>query len=168
MTSGGFLSTIGAATLIVAAMTMPSAAQGVLQTKRLSSELANEAVAEAVAACKRMKYGVTAVVLDIGGVRQAMLRGDGATIHSLDSSHHKAYTALTYETDTIELVKRMQNVGPASLQAKLPNIALAQGGVVIKVGDDVLGAIGVGGAPGQDFDTQCARAGIDKISSRMK
>jgi uncharacterized protein GlcG (DUF336 family) len=65
-------------------------------------------------------------------------------------------------------VQRMQTLGPASIQAKVPNLVIAQGGVVIKMGDEVVGAIGISGGPGQDYDTQCARAGIDKIRDRIK
>src|SRR6188472_4303671 len=68
-------------------------AQGLLTEHRLSAGLANEAVAEAVAACAKNGYTVTAIVVDIDGVRQAVLRGDGAPVHTLDSAYAKAYTA---------------------------------------------------------------------------
>ena len=50
----------------------------------------------------------------------------------------------------------------------MPHLVLASGGVVIKVGDEVIGAIGVSGAPGGDNDAACAKAGLDKIKDRMK
>ncbi len=68
-------------------------AQGLLTEHRLAAGLANEAVAEAVAACAKNGYTVTAIVVDIDGVRQAVLRGDGAPVHTLDSAYAKAYTA---------------------------------------------------------------------------
>ncbi len=45
---------------------------------------------------------------------------------------------------------------------------LAQGGVLIKAGDEIVGVIGVSGARGNNIDTQCARAGIDKIKDQLK
>src|SRR5512140_2827414 len=68
-------------------------AQGLVKTSRLSAALALEAVGEAVAACARNGYAVSAIVVSIDGVRQAMLRGDGAPVHTLDSAFVKAYTA---------------------------------------------------------------------------
>jgi uncharacterized protein GlcG (DUF336 family) len=78
----------------------PASAQGLLTSHRISSVAAGELVAGAVAACKEQGYNVTATLLDIDGVRQAMLRGDGAGIATLDVSNDKAYTAMTTRTDT--------------------------------------------------------------------
>ena len=50
----------------------------------------------------------------------------------------------------------------------LPRLILSQGAVVIKDGDEVIGAIGASGAPGGEKDEACARAGLAKISDRLK
>jgi len=158
----------GALAVTAVAAATSAGAQGVITTHRLSAPLASEAALAAVEHCKRMGYNVTAVLIDADGVRQATLRGDGSGPLSLDTAYAKASTALYYRTDTIDLLQRMQNLGATSVQAKIPNLVVAQGGVVIKMGDEVIGAIGISGGPGQDYDTQCARAGIDKIRDRMK
>jgi uncharacterized protein GlcG (DUF336 family) len=163
----GFVAT-GALSVAAVAATASVSAQGVITTHRLSAPLASEAALASVEHCKRMGYNVTAVLIDADGVRQATLRGDGSSPMSLDTAYAKASTALYYRSDTIELVPRMQNLGAASIQAKVPNLVIAQGGVVIKLNDELIGAIGISGGPGQDYDTQCARAGIDKIRDRMK
>src|SRR5207237_2787671 len=67
-------------------------AQGVVNMPKLSAALANELVGETVAACAAKGYPVVAVVVDLDGVRQALLRGDGAPIHSMDNAYYKAYT----------------------------------------------------------------------------
>jgi uncharacterized protein GlcG (DUF336 family) len=54
------------------------------------------------------------------------------------------------------------------LLAKLPHLLLFGGGVVIKMHDEVIGAIGAAGAPGGDLDENCARAGVEKIGDRLK
>jgi hypothetical protein len=77
-----------------AGITGPALAQNVLTTHRLSAGLAAEAVAEAVAACAKQGYRVTATVVDLDGVDQASLRGDGASMSTLDAAHDKAYTVL--------------------------------------------------------------------------
>ena len=156
------------AACLLAAASAPAGAQGVVTTHRLSAALANEAVGAAVETCTKQGYEVSAVFLDMEGVRQAQLRGDGAGIHTLESSFHKAYTAVTFKVDTIELVERSKSQPVSTSIAKLPNLLLAQGGVVAKVGSEVIGALGVGGAPGSDLDTRCARAGLERIRDRMR
>jgi uncharacterized protein GlcG (DUF336 family) len=145
-----------------------SASAQMLATHRIPAALALEAVAEAVAACARDGYAETAVVVDVDGVRQAVLRGDRAGAHTLDSAFEKAYTAASFKTDTSALVERAKTAPIAPLFAKLPRTLLLGGGLVIKVDDEIVGAIGAGGAPGADLDDACARAGLDKIRDRLK
>src|SRR5947207_14332532 len=68
-------------------------AQGLITTQKLSATLANELVGESVAECAKKNYAVTAVVVDLDGVRQAVLRGHGAPIHTLDNASYKAYSS---------------------------------------------------------------------------
>ena len=138
-------------------------------THRIPAALALEAVEEAVASCARQGYAETAVVVDADGVRQAVLRGDEAGAHTLDSAFEKAYTAASFKTDTSALIERAKtNPLLATLLAKLPDTLMLGGGLVIKVDEEVVGAIGAGGAPGGDLDDACARAGLDKIRDRLK
>jgi len=65
-------------------------AQGLISAQKLSAPLANELVGETVATCAQKGYAVTAVVVDLDGVRQALLRGNGAPIHTLDNAYYKA------------------------------------------------------------------------------
>lgn len=146
----------------------PAFAQGLLTEKRLSSTLASEAVATAVAACAEQGYRVTAVLLDMGGQRQAMLRGDGASLHTLDGAYMKAYASVTYREDTGVLQGRLKDGQMNGFQMKLPNMAVQDGAASIKVDNVAIGALGVSGAPGGDKDTACAKAGIAKIADRMK
>src|SRR5438270_7123738 len=81
---------------IAALMTSPAFAQGLLTKKRLAAALAMEAVMEAVDVCKKAGYAVTAIVVDNEGVRQAVIRGDGATVHTLDSAYAKAKTPVPF------------------------------------------------------------------------
>ena len=148
--------------------------QGLVKSSRLSAALALEAVGEAVAACARDGYAVTAIVVSIDGVRQAVLRGDGAPVHTLDSAFAKAYTAASLvpvrkETSTKELFERVSKnpSTPASL-GNLPNITFTPGGITIFAGDEPIGGIGVGGAPGGNLDHDCADAALKKIADRMK
>jgi uncharacterized protein GlcG (DUF336 family) len=155
--------------LAAAALAAPASAQGLLATHRIPAALAVEAVTEAVAHCASQGYAETAVLVDADGVTQAVLRGDRVGAHSLDSAHDKAYTAATFKNDTLALVERSKTVpGFAALFTQLPHLILFGGGVVIKVGDEVVGAIGAAGAPGANLDDACAHAGLDKIADRLK
>ena len=143
-------------------------AQGLLPTHRISAEMAAQAVAAVVAKCASQGYAETAVLVDADGVRQALLRGDRAGSHTLDSAYQKAYTAASFKNDTIALVERSKNAPGFASLFTLPNLLLFGGGVVVKLGDEVVGAIGAAGAPGADLDDACARAGIDKIHDQLK
>ena len=164
---------VAAALMAVAAST--ASAQGLITKKRLSASLAMEAVMEAVDACKKAGYAVTAIIVDNEGVRQAVLRGDGAVVHTLDSAYVKAYTAASLapvrkdgSTKAIaERIAKTPGVSTAGL-ASLPNVNFTPGGVTIMAGEEAIGGIGVGGAPGGNFDHDCAVAALDKIKDRMK
>ena len=162
--------------IAIAGLAAPAAsAQGLIAQQRLSSALANEAVGEAVTVCAKNGYAVTAIIVDIDGVRQAVLRGDGAAVHTLDSAYFKAYTAASLapvrkETSTKEIFERLakQPGMTTSGLASLPFVTFTPGGVTIMAGGKPIGGIGVGGAPGGNFDDDCARAALDKIKDRMK
>ena len=158
---------------VTAALAAPAAAQGVLTTHRLSAALAAEAVTEAVVTCTKQGYHVTATVIDPDGAVQAMLRGDGAGIVAVKSSYDKAYTVImlgtTNNLDSSGVIA--QRIGPnppAGGIAKFDHIALQPGAFRIKVGNEAIAAIGVGGAPGGDHDEDCAKAGIAKIADQLK
>jgi len=139
-----------------------------LVTHRIPAALAAEAAMEAVASCAKQGYRETAVVVDIDGAHQAEVRGDGAGIHSIDSAGDKAYTAVTFRSDTLPLAERAKEPGGITILSKLPHVMFFGGGVVIKIGEEVVGAIGASGAPGAKLDEACARAGVDKIKDRLK
>ena len=164
---------IAAASLAVAvAGTAP--AQGVVTTQKLSAALANELVGESVAQCAKNGYKVVAVVVDLDGVRQAVLRGDGAPIHSMDNAYYKAYTIASLglsrkEETTKQIADRMAKNPPSTVpQTPLPNVTYAQGAIAIMHNGATIGGLGVSGAPGGNFDEECARAALGKIKDRMK
>ena len=159
---------------VVARTSTAASAQGLITIQKLSAQLANELVGESVASCAQKGYTVTAVVVDLDGVRQALLRGNGAPIHTLDNAFYKAYSAasltLARKEDSTKAVADRMAKAPATTvpQTPLPNVTYAVGGVTIMAGGHAIGAIGVSGAPGGQFDEECARAAIAKIQDRMK
>jgi uncharacterized protein GlcG (DUF336 family) len=151
-----------------------ASAQGLVTIQKLSAPLANELVGETVAACAAKGYTVTAVVVDLDGVRQALLRGNGAPIHTLDNAFYKAYSAASLtlsrkENSTKEVADRVGKNPPSTVpQTPLPNVTYAVGGVAIKAGETTIGGIGVSGAPGGNFDEECALSALAKIQDKLK
>ena len=149
-------------------------AQGVLTIHKVSAALANELVGDSVAQCTKNGHKVWAVVVDLDGVRQAVLRGDGAPIHSQDNAYYKAYTVASMgiarkETSTKQIADRMAKNPPSNVpQTPLPNITYAQGALAIIANGEMVGALGVSGAPGGQLDEECARFALDKIKDRLK
>ena len=149
-------------------------AQGVVMTHKLSAALANELVGQAVAACAQKNIAVVAVVVDLDGVRQALLRGDGAPIHSMDNAYYKAYSAASLtlsrkEESTKQVADRIAKNPPSNVpQTQLPNISYSQGGLTLMAGGKAIGALGVSGAPGGNIDEECGKIALDKIRDRMK
>ena len=148
--------------------------QGLVTTHKLSAQLANQLVGDSVANCAKNGYKVVAVVVDLDGVRQALLRGDGAPIHSMDNAYYKAYTIASLglarkEETTKAIADRMAKAPPTTVpQTPLPNVTYAQGAIAIMAGGQTIGGLGVSGAPGGQFDEECARGALDKIKDRMK
>ena len=159
---------------VVGAVPTGVQAQGLVNLQKLSAPLANELVGDAVASCAQKGYAVTAVVVDLDGVRQAMLRGNGAPIHTLDNAFYKAYSAASLtlgrkEESTKAVADRISKNPPTTVpQTPLPNITYATGGVTIMANGTAIGAIGVSGAPGGQFDEECARAALAKVRDRIK
>src|SRR5213595_594549 len=149
-------------------------AQGLVTTHKLSAALANQLVGDSVAACAQKGYQVVAVVVDLDGVRQAVLRGDGAPIHSMDNAYYKAYTVASVglsrkEESTKQIADRMAKAAPTTVpQTPLPNVTYAQGAIAIMAGGNTIGGLGVSGAPGGNFDEECARGALAKIKDRLK
>jgi uncharacterized protein GlcG (DUF336 family) len=157
----------GAAIVGVVVSGSTSAAE-TLTTHRLPSALAVEAASETVSSCAKQGFHETAVVVDADGVTIVTLRGDGTGAHTLDSAHDKAYTAASFKNDTLALAERARGEDSIAPLSKLPHVMFFGGGVVIKVADETIGAIGAAGAPGAKLDDGCARAGLEKIRGRLE
>jgi uncharacterized protein GlcG (DUF336 family) len=156
---------LGGALLIVAAT---SAEAQAINTHRIPAALALEAVGAAVEACKAGGWAESAVLVDASGARQAVLRGDNAGIHTLDSAYGKAYASASFKAPSGAVAERLLATPATAQLGLLPHVLLLGGGLPIKIGDEVVGAIGAAGAPGAEKDEACAKAGIDKIADRLK
>lgn len=147
--------------------TMAAHAQ-VKSERNISLELANQIAAASVAACQEKGFAVAATVVDRAGLVKAVQRADNAGPHTLASSQQKAYTSASAKNSTLAMMESAQkNPGSANL-VYLPGFLLLGGGVPVKVSNEVIGAVGVGGAPGGHLDEQCAQAALEKVKDQLK
>ena len=150
----------------IGATAAPAQAADVLTTHRLSAALATEIAAGAIAACAKMTYAITAAVVDDDGVTQVLIRGDGAGIHTVQAAHDKAFTAVTYGRAGSATQKAYVDSPPSGVILKEPYLIPGDGGLPIKIGNEVVGALGVSGSPGKD--EVCGNAALDQIRARLK
>lgn len=145
-------------------------AQGLLPARDLTARVANDAAIAGLEECTRLGYRVAVVVSDRGGHVRASVRGDGAGPHVYDAARQKAYTAASSANSTLvwseNLIRGLRAPDPNLVH--LDGVLIIGGGLPIKVGDQVVGAIGVAGAPGGDIDDSCAQAGIASIQNQLR
>lgn len=171
--------------LILAATTLPALAQplpapasyppvtgakGVVATHEMSLDMAEEIARAGIAACRKMGFHTTMVVVDSSGTMKAFLRDDQTGPHTVTLAQDKAYTALTmagrFATSLAFATARQ-----ATLGSPMPNIrgvTTVGGGVPIKYHGEVIGAVASSGAVGGSNDELCAQAGINAVAGDLK
>ena len=153
-----------AVTLVAAAAN----AQVVRTEKNMSLELANQIASASVAACAVNGYAVAATVVDRAGTVRAVQRADNAGPHTLGASQAKAFTSASAKNTTLAMMEGAhKNLAAANL-VYISGYLVLGGGVPVKVGNDVIGAVGVGGALGGKLDEQCTMAALDKVKDQLK
>jgi len=158
---------LAAATISCTAATL-SLADGARSEKNMTLALANQLAAAAVSACQANGYAVTASVVDRAGGIRAMHRADNAGPHTIAASERKAYTSASAKNATTAMMETAQkNPGAANL-ANIPGFLLLGGGMPVKVGNEVIAAVGVGGAPGGHLDDQCVVAAMETVKDQLK
>jgi uncharacterized protein GlcG (DUF336 family) len=155
---------------ILAALTLaPAAASAqILQERNISLAIAQELAQATVEACAAKNFNVAATVVDRAGIVRTMLRADRAGPHTVEASRAKAYTAASARNNTTAIMDSAEKNPAARHLAAIEGFLLLGGGVPVKAGDEVIGAVGVGGAPGGHLDEECANAGIAKVQAKLK
>ncbi|MFP2768848.1 GlcG/HbpS family heme-binding protein [Oceanisphaera sp. KMM 10153] len=144
------------ATLFAALAFTQAANAAVLNEVNISTADAQQLATATVAACQAKGYNVSAAVVDRSGLLKAFARADNAGPHTIEASQAKAFTSASTRAPTLAIMENAQkNAGAANL-TDIPGFLLLGGGVPVKAGDAVIGAIGVAGAPGGHLDAQCA------------
>jgi uncharacterized protein GlcG (DUF336 family) len=151
---------------LMVALAAPASAQ-LLSHKDLSLATALTIATTAAETCKAQGYRVSVTILGREGQVIVQLRGDEAPPHTIENSQKKAYTSRTFRIPSGEFAQRVKD-NPTTGAVHLTGIVAAQGALPIKVGDEVIGAAGVSGAPGGEKDEACVKAGLDKVADQLK
>lgn len=136
--------------------------------KSLTPETALKAAQAALAKCRSDGFQVAVAVVDRSGTSQVMLRDRFAGPHTPKTATGKAWTAVSFRTNTTDLIKPTSAGQPSSGIRDLPRVVVVGGGVMIEAGGSLFGAIGVSGAPNGDADDACAKAGIKAIADSLE
>jgi uncharacterized protein GlcG (DUF336 family) len=154
---------------VVVATTAVTSAPGFAQIARkdLSVDTALVIATTAMADCKSKGFRTSAAVVGRNGEILVHLRGDDTGPHTMENSFKKAFTSRTFRIPSGEMEERLKK-NPAMGAQYLTGFTTARGALPIKIGEDVVGAIGVSGAPGGDKDEDCVKAGLAKAADLLK
>jgi uncharacterized protein GlcG (DUF336 family) len=151
----------------VACILASSASAQLLARKDLSANIAVTIAQTAMATCNANGYRVSATVVGRNGEVLAQIRGDGTGPHTMENSFKKAFTSRTFRIPSGEMEERLKQ-NPQMGAQFLTGFTTARGALPIKLGDDVIGAAGVSGAPGGEKDEACVKAALDKVADQLK
>ncbi len=158
-------------TLVIAALATAAAVPvrgQVLTEKNVSTQLALAMANAAIAACKTDGYDVSVAVVDRAGDLKLLMRADTANPHNADLARRKAYTARTFGVPSMDVAKRTNGPTELSGQRFLVDIIPLGGGMPVMIGMDKIGGLGLSGAPTQEADEKCARAGLADVANSLK
>lgn len=146
----------------------PARAQATFEARSLTPEAALRAARAALAACGKSGYQVAVAVTDRAGIPLVMLRDRHAGAHTPQTAINKAWTAVSFRTDTLSLARMTGPSEPSAGIRNLPGVVAVGGGRGIEAAGSQVGGIGVSGAPGGEADDACARAGIREVADDLQ
>ena len=133
--------------------------------KRMSLDTALKLAQATIKACRKEGVQVAVTVVDRGGHPQVVLRDVLAQDLTLEISKQKAYTAMTFNTATSAMEGRFKD--PFSV-GKVHGVITSPGGIPINAGGNIIGGVGVSGAPSGETDEKCAKAGLAAVADDLE
>lgn len=168
MTRGTFRYAAAVAVCAAVAPAQPATAQEALVTyKSLSPEIAVDLARATLEDCRKRGFQVAVAVVDRFGQTQVMIRDRFAGPHTPATAAGKGWTAISFRTNTTDLVGISQPGMPQAGLRDLPGAVILGGGIRVEAGGVTVGAVGVSGAPGGDADDACAKAGIAAVQDKL-
>jgi|TARA_B110000438_G_C15654268_1_gene580944 uncharacterized protein GlcG (DUF336 family) len=135
--------------------------------KSLNLETAMELANGTLLECRKRGFQISVAVVDRSGILQILLRDRFAGPHTPETARRKAWTAISFRTDTQQLAELTQPGELVSGTRQIDGALMLGGGVQILSAGSIVGGVGVSGAPGGDSDDACARAGILAIEGKL-
>ncbi len=130
--------------------------------------IAKQMAEVATQTCSEMGYSISVHVVDTAGDTLVAYRGQDSGVHTFVNSFRKAYSAMTFRRPSATFGERLEaGETGAQLQLMLPDMAGQQGGLPIRVGEEVIGGIGASGA-GMGADSRCVQAGLDAVTEDLR
>jgi uncharacterized protein GlcG (DUF336 family) len=151
----------------VLASASASAQEALVTYRTMSPEVALDLARAALASCQKSGFQVAVAVVDRFGVVQVVLRDRFAGPHTPPTATGKAWTAVTFRTNTTELIGLTQPGAPQAGLRDIPGAVVLGGGMTVEAGGTLVGGVGVSGAPGGDADDACAKAGIEAVRDKL-
>jgi uncharacterized protein GlcG (DUF336 family) len=141
--------------------------EALVSYRYLTPEAALTLARGALEDCRKKGFQVAVAVVDRSGVLQVLLRDRFAGPHTISTARRKAWTAISFRTDTLEMAELTEAGKEASGVRFVDEAMMVGGGVMVRAAGSVVGGIGVSGAPGGPMDDECARAGIAAIQDDL-
>jgi len=135
--------------------------------KVMKPAVALELAHAALEACRQSGYQIAVAVVDRFGITQVILRDQFAGAHTPETARRKAWTAVSFRTDTQAMVEVTQAGQPQSGVRFVEQALMIGGGVPVDAAGSMVGAVGVSGAPGGPIDHDCAVAGIEAVEEKL-
>ncbi len=145
----------------------PALAQAPQVEKNVSMAMSMAIIQGVLEQCTKDGYKVSVTIVDKSGNVAAQLRGDGTGPHTMEFSRLKAYTSRTRNQTSLQTMKMLEDPANAFIR-QIPGVVGVGGGVPIRAGNEVIGGVGVSGAPGGEKDEVCANAGLAKVEAALK
>ena len=147
---------------------LPVAAEERLATlKVMKPELALELAQATLESCRKGGFQVAVAVVDRAGVVQVILRDQLAGAHTPETARRKAWTAVSFRTDTLAMAEETQAGTAQSGVRFVADAMMIGGGIPVNAGGTMVGGVGVSGAPGGEQDHKCAQAGINAVEESL-
>jgi len=160
------------ATLLLAATllfpwSLAAEEEATFTTKNMTLKTALRVAQAAIKSCQDGGYQVAVAVVDRGGNTQVLLRDRFAGPHTPETARRKAWTAVSFRTNTSDLAGETQAGKTQSGMRDVTGALALGGGLMIEAAGSIVGGIGVSGAPGGSLDDDCAQAGIDAVADDL-
>lgn len=141
--------------------------EALVSYQAMTPETALELAKAALEDCREKGFQVAVAVVDRSGTLQVLLRDRYAGPHTISTARRKAWTAISFRTDTLQMAELTEAGKEASGVRFVDEAMMVGGGVMVRAAGSIVGGIGVSGAPGGPADDECAKAGIAAIQDDL-